>query len=280
MSKKAETENRLSRAETEILDAWQKLLILEAKSVVETLTVKEMKVHTSKFLKAFIYAYESRESFESDTYKPVLAILETFSRTMSQLYVAANDTANFTFLMKNAILPVLKKTLTNDNLVDEILRINAVIDRLGLHTFTMYLEAQQELIHEQQKAIMETSVPVVKLWDGILLVPLVGMLDSTRTQQMMEAMLTAMEETQARIAILDISGIPIVDSLVARHFITAANAIRLMGGDCIITGIRSRISQTLVQLGIDLSNIITRTTLADGLQHALEKTGKSIGSGQ
>jgi len=155
--------------------------------------------------------------------------------------------------------------------------VNTLIDRLGVFTFSVYQESREELMREQQRAFMEVSVPVVRIWDRIIMIPLVGMLDSSRTQQMMETMLTALEDYQSKVAIMDISGIPVVDTLVARHLITAASAARLMGAECIITGIRARISQTLVQLGVDLSGFITRTTLADGLQLALKMTDQKIG---
>ncbi|HLA01069.1 MAG TPA: STAS domain-containing protein, partial [Thermodesulfovibrionales bacterium] len=129
-----------------------------------------------------------------------------------------------------------------------------------------------ELLKEQQKAFMEISVPVVKIWNRILLVPLIGVFDSARAQLTMETLLTEIEDTQAKVVILDVSGIPVVDSLVAKHLIRTVSAAKLMGAECIVTGIRSRISQTLVQLGVDLSGITTRTSLAEGLKVALDLT--------
>lgn len=141
---------------------------------------------------------------------------------------------------------------------------------------TAELTKTMELLKEQQKAFMEVAVPVVKVWNRILLVPLIGVFDSARAQLVMETLLTEIEETQAKVAILDVSGIPIVDSLVAKHLIRTVSAVKLMGAECIITGIRSRISQTIVQLGVDLSEIITRTALAEGLKVALDLTDQKI----
>ena len=133
-----------------------------------------------------------------------------------------------------------------------------------------------ELLKEQQKAFMEVSVPVVKIWNRILLVPLIGVFDSARAQLVMETLLTEIENTQAKVVILDVSGIPVVDSLVAKHLIRTVSAVKLMGAECIVTGIRSRISQTIVQLGIDLSGITTRTALAEGLKVALDLTDQKV----
>lgn len=141
---------------------------------------------------------------------------------------------------------------------------------------TAELTKAMELLKEQQKAFVEVSVPVVKVWNRILLVPLIGVFDSQRAELLMETLLTELENTQAKVAILDVSGIPIVDSLVAKHLIRTVSAVKLMGAECIVTGIRSRISQTIVQLGIDLSGIITRTALAEGIKVAFDLTDQKI----
>ena len=141
---------------------------------------------------------------------------------------------------------------------------------------TAELTKAMELLKEQQKAFMEVAVPVVKVWNRVLLVPLIGVFDSARAQLTMETLLTEIENTQAKVAILDVSGIPVVDSLVAKHLIRTVSAVKLMGAECIVTGIRSRISQTIVQLGIDLSGITTRTALAEGLKVALDMTEQKI----
>src|SRR3990172_8215439 len=141
---------------------------------------------------------------------------------------------------------------------------------------TAELTKAMELLKEQQKAFMEVAVPVVKVWNRVLLVPLIGVFDSARAQLTMETLLTAIENTQPKVAILDVSGIPVVDSLVAKHLIRTVSAVKLMGAECIVTGIRSRISQTIVQLGVDLSGITTRTALAEGLKVALDMTEQKI----
>lgn len=186
-----------------------------------------------------------------------------------------SETALLIFSMKDVIFSIFQSSFEGDDFHKVLLMTNNIIDRLGLLIFDHYLQAKEKLITEQQNIMLELSVPVVTVWDKILMVPLIGMIDSRRTQLMMERLLTAIENTQSKIAILDISGIPIVDTLVARHLIVTISAAKLMGSECIITGISSRIAQTIVNLGVDLTGIVTRSTLADGLKYAVEKTGQT-----
>lgn len=209
-------------------------------------------------------------------YEVLLGQLERLSTEATINAVSPSDTARFVFSLKDAIHETLPQAFKAEALADSILLVNNVIDQLGLYTFETYVKSRDAVIKEQQKAILEVSVPVVKVWDKILLLPLIGMIDSSRTQLMMETLLGAIEDTQSRVTILDISGIPIVDSLVARHLIMTAAAARLMGAECIITGISSRISQTMVNLGADLTGVVTRSSLADGLRLALELTEQNI----
>jgi rsbT co-antagonist protein RsbR len=149
-----------------------------------------------------------------------------------------------------------------------------LLDRLALHTTEVYQRARDEIIQRQQADMLELSTPVVKLWDGILALPLIGTLDSRRTQIVMESLLERIVETSAEIAIIDITGVPTVDTLVAQHLIKTVNAARLMGTECIISGIRPQIAQTIVHLGVDLQGVMTKATLADAFHLALQKTGR------
>ncbi len=151
-----------------------------------------------------------------------------------------------------------------------------MLDKLGLYTTEVYQKAREEVIQRQQQEMMELSTPVVKLWDGVLALPLIGTLDSDRTQVVMESLLQRIVETGADVAILDITGVPTVDTLVAQHLIKTVTAARLMGADCIISGIRPQIAQTIVHLGVDLGNIITKSTLADAFALALHKAGLTV----
>lgn len=267
----------LSKNRNDIFELWNKQLIIQAKSLVEIIGLDETRVRTRNMLGLFIDALPEKGDETHQSYQQINDLLMELSRKMNEQNVTPSETAVFVFSMKDAIFPVLQNHFEGKEFAEAIILINRFIDQFGLSTFEIYLDSREEVITEQQKAFQEVSVPVVKIWDRIIMIPLVGMLDSERTQLMMETMLSYLEESQSKVVILDISGIPVVDTLVARHLITAASAVRLMGAECVITGIRAKIAQTLVQLGVDLGSFMTRTTLADGLQSALELTGQKIG---
>ncbi len=260
-----------------ILDLWKKQLFIRGKLISELIGLKRVSSLTVEILDELTAAIRSGDEIEAEPYARIRELLEEVSREMTHMNLTPSEVALFVFSLKDSIFPIFQAKLHPDQLMDAVFTTNSVIDKLGLYTFEIYLSSREELIGAQQMAFMEVSVPVVRVWEKILLIPLIGMLDSSRTQFMMETMLETLETTQSKVAILDISGIPIVDTLVAGHLVKAASAARLMGADCIITGIRSKISQTLVQLGVDLSGFVTRTTLSDGLKYALALTGQKIG---
>ena len=162
---------------------------------------------------------------------------------------------------------------TNFTLSRDLWAVTSLVDKLAQHTVTTFQRAREEIILRQQEELLELSTPVIKLWDGVLAVPMIGTLDSNRTQIVMETLLQKIVETESGLAIIDITGVPTVDTLVAQHLLKTVAAIRLMGADCIISGIRPQIAQTIVHLGIDLQGINTKATLADALALALQKTG-------
>ncbi len=259
-----------------ILEAWQQQLIVNARPLVAELGLNTVKQKTDQVLGSLCEALMQEAETDTERFAETYELLDAIIRQVDLINLSFEEIATFILALKTVLYAILveKAGLAP---VDYVLPVTARFDNLLLHCFSFYLETREELIREQQRAFMEVSVPVVRLWQQIIMIPLVGMLDSSRTQQMMETMLGALEEYQSKVAILDISGIPVVDTLVARHLITAASAARLMGAECIITGIRAKISQTLVQLGVDLSGFITRSTLADGLQLALKLTDQKIG---
>jgi len=150
------------------------------------------------------------------------------------------------------------------------------LDKLGLHTFEVFQQSREAIIGRQQEELLELSTPVVRLWDSILALPLIGTLNSERTQVVMESLLEKIVETEAQIAIIDITGVPTVDTLVAQHLLKTVAAARLMGADCIISGIRPQIAQTIIHLGINLSDVVTKATLADAFAVALQRTGATL----
>src|SRR6202044_2294395 len=162
------------------------------------------------------------------------------------------------------------------DMVAEYLTFSRMIDDLGLHTFEAYAATREQIIKQQAESMLELSTPVVQLWDGIIAVPLVGTLDSARTQLVMEKMLDALLASGSSHAVIDITGVPTVDTEVAQHLLKTVVAARLMGADCIITGIRPQIAYTIVSLGIEFGDVLTKQTLADGLAHALSRSGLKV----
>jgi rsbT co-antagonist protein RsbR len=265
----------LSGRQDLIIQAWNQKLILEARAFVELAGVEELRSQTRVVLGRLLAALEAEEPVDAETQPD--KILVDLNRKMTARHLRPSETVRFIFSLKDVLFSMLAEEYPGENLLAAVSAVNRYADVMAVRIFDAYLAAREEVISEQQRAFQEVSVPVVRIWDKIIMIPLVGMLDSERTQLMMETLLTALDQLQAKVAILDISGIPVVDTLVARHLITTASAVRLMGGECIITGIRARIAQTLVELGVDLSGFLTRTTLADGLEAALGLTKQSIG---
>jgi len=158
----------------------------------------------------------------------------------------------------------------------ELWNATALVDKLGLMTFAAFLKTKEQLIAQQAEEMLELSTPVVKLWQGIVAIPLIGTLDSNRTQIVMESLLSTIVATNSKVAIIDITGVPAVDTLVAQHLLKTITAAKLMGAECILSGIRPQIAQTIVHLGINMSEVITKASLADALAVALQKTGKMV----
>jgi rsbT co-antagonist protein RsbR len=199
--------------------------------------------------------------------------LARVSRSRAQQGFSPSETATFVLSLKQPLFTRLRTDLPDAQaLADEIWATTDLLDRLGLFTVEAYVKSREELIQRQQREMMELSTPVVQLWENILALPLIGTLDSERTQVVMESLLQKIVETGALIAIIDITGVPTVDTLVAQHLLKTVAAARLMGADCIISGIRPQIAQTIVHLGVDLSEVTTKASLADAFSIALKRT--------
>jgi rsbT co-antagonist protein RsbR len=204
--------------------------------------------------------------------------LARVSRSRAQQGFSPSETATFVLSLKQPLFTRLRGELSKDAqaLADEIWATTDLLDKLGLFTVETYVKSREELIQRQQREMMELSTPVVQLWENILALPLIGTLDSERTQVVMESLLQKIVETGASIAIIDITGVPVVDTLVAQHLLKTVAAARLMGADCLISGIRPQIAQTIIHLGVDLTNVTTKATLADAFEVALRRSGQKV----
>src|SRR5687767_3838808 len=267
----------LKTYEAELLEEWLREQIGGFRS---TLKIKEseLRAQSSEFLKLLQQATQGGNitDIQSPAFGRVRDMLRDLSRSRGIQGFSPSETATFVFSMKRPLFGRIRKDLTGD--ADGVAVVTwaatELLDRLGLYTTEVYQKSREEVISRQQQELLELSTPVVKLWDGILALPMIGTLDSARTQVVMESLLQRIVETGAEVAIIDITGVPTVDTLTAQHLIKTVTAARLMGADCIISGIRPQIAQTIVHLGVDLANIVTNATLADPFRRALDMTGQ------
>ena len=217
------------------------------------------------------------DDFEAAAWEPVRGYLSSLSRSRAELGFSPSQTATFVFSLKRPLFGRLAQEAGDDpGVVAELWEASALVDRLGLFTTEEHQRGREAVIRRQQRDLIELSTPVVKLWDGVVALPLIGMLDSERTQVVMESLLERIVETNSTIAIIDITGVPTVDTLVAQHLLKTVAAARLMGADCVISGIRPQIAQTIVHLGLTLSEVTTKATMADAIALALERGGLRI----
>lgn len=236
---------------------------------------------THQLLDAFLAglrANGSIDSFDDRLWDVVREYLAGLSRARAAQGSSAADTSRFVLALKKPLFAALQHELAQDStaLLGAVWSVSTFIDQLAQFTVSTFQRSREELIARQQAELLELSTPVIKLWDGVLAAPMIGTLDSGRTQLVMEALLQRIVDTGSSIAIIDITGVPTVDTLVAQHLMKTVTAIRLMGAECIISGIRPQIAQTIVHLGIDLQGILTKATLADALAVALRRVGFSV----
>ena len=217
-------------------------------------------------------------NIEAAQWQEVRDLLARISRTRAQQGFSPSETATFVFSLKQPLFDRLREALATDAraLGEEMWSTTLLLDQLGLYTTETYQKSRDEIIARQQRQLLELSTPVVELWQGVLALPLIGTLDSERTQVVMESLLQKIVETSAPLAIIDITGVPTVDTLVAQHLLKTVAAARLMGADCIISGIRPQIAQTIVHLGVDLADVVTKATLADAFAIALKRIGLAV----
>jgi rsbT co-antagonist protein RsbR len=259
-----------------LLSEWQ--AELKASGPDSRITERELQVQTHDLLRAIAAAIEQNSDVNAAAWRPVHEFLDGVSRSRAVQGFSSQETATFIFTLKRPLFTRLRRELANDPkaLADEVWTISEIVDWLGLYAVTAFQKSREEIIRRQQEELLELSTPVVKLWDGVIALPMIGTLDSARTQVVMESLLQRLVETGSEIVIIDITGVPTVDTLVAQHLLKTVTAIRLMGADCIISGIRPQIAQTIVHLGVDLQGVTTKANLADALALALKRAGLTV----
>jgi rsbT co-antagonist protein RsbR len=265
-----------------IREEWLRTLAAASSGSRGSISADELAKQTEEFLDLLAASTKSGSTeVDSPAYKPLRDFLESVSRSRTQQGFTPAETALFVFSFKQGLFEQLR-TASGRNaaaLAEDVWTATKLVDDLGLHTVKTAQLSREAVISRQQEEMLELSTPVVKLWEGVLALPMIGTLDSARTQIVMESLLNRIVETGSEVAILDITGVPTVDTLVAQHLLKTVTALRLMGAECIISGVRPQIAQTIVHLGVDLQGVITKANLADALALALKRTGYTITRG-
>jgi rsbT co-antagonist protein RsbR len=277
-----EATNRLAdifeKREREIIDEW-----LEQQAATRKFTAaerEEVRRKSSEFVRLLKDAVRRKktEDISGQDWEAVRDFLIDLSAQRAKEGYSPTETASFVFSLKQPLFSALRQECGSDGkaLAEEIWFATSVMDKLGLLTAEAFQKTREDVIMRMQKEVMELSTPVVRLWENILALPLIGTLDSSRTQVVMQNLLEAIVETRSDYAIIDITGVPVVDTLVAQHLLKTVAAARLMGADCLISGIRPQIAQTIIHLGVDLSEVTTKATLADAFEIALKRSGLKV----
>ncbi|MDE1194540.1 MAG: STAS domain-containing protein [Pseudomonas sp.] len=272
------TVNSLKRSEAQLSARW--LADLEASGATRNLKAEDLAQQTSDFLRLLTSVLEKggSPSINAAEWDEVRQFLERLSHQRALAGQDSQQTAQFIFALKGPLFTLLQQEYADQPalLAEQLWEISQTLDALGMHTIRTFQKSREAVIKRQQEELLELSTPVVKLWDGVLALPMIGTLDSQRTQVVMESLLQRIVDTGSEIAIIDITGVPTVDTLVAQHLLKTVTAIRLMGADCIISGVRPQIAQTIVHLGLDLQGVVTKANLADALALALRRLGVTV----
>lgn len=268
----------IERFEAPILSDWMARQLASMRRRPDLMNEAQLREQCGAFLSALRHAVKGRNL--DDTTAPewteVREMLSRISAERARSGFTPRETAQFVFSLKQPLFERMRTELEGPALAEALWSATELIDTLGLYTMEEYQRSREDIIARQQQELLELSTPVVQLWQNILALPLIGTLDSARTQVVMESLLQKIVDTGAMIAIIDITGVPTVDTLVAQHLLKTVAAARLMGADCIISGIRPQIAQTIVHLGVNLADVITKATLADAFTVALARTGATV----
>jgi len=271
----------VQRFEREILAEWTQLQGAAMGSRRDRARDDELMEQPRKFLRFFLMGMQGAgvsPDLRNPAWGEAREFLADLSRSRAMQGFTPSETASFVFSLKQPLFTRLRQELGRDPelLADEIWTATLLLDQLGLYTSEAFQKAREEVIRRQEKEMVELSTPVVELWDGILALPVIGTLDSARSQVVMENLLQKIVETKSSFAIIDITGVPTVDTLVAQHLLKTISAARLMGAECIISGIRPQIAQTIVHLGVELQGVVTKSTLADAFAIALARRSLTV----
>ncbi|HEX3758258.1 MAG TPA: STAS domain-containing protein [Kofleriaceae bacterium] len=274
----------LQSSQVQLLADWIKALRAVHKTRSATISDPELQAQCQEFIALTSAAIASNdlEDTDAEPWRPVKDFLAGVSRSRSRQGFSPSETAMFVMSFKEPLFAMLRRTregIDDGKLLADVWEASRLLDKLALYTTEIHQAAREEVIRRQGEEMLELSTPVIQLWDGILALPLIGTLDSARTQVVMESLLQQIVATRSPIAILDITGVPTVDTLTAQHLLKTVAATRLMGAECIISGIRPQIAQTIVHLGVSLGDIVTKASLADAFRIALAKLGQSIAKG-
>jgi rsbT co-antagonist protein RsbR len=270
----------LKKYERELLASWMEQQLAASTFRSDLLKDTDLQAESRNFLTVFQEAVQNGNFTDISTapWAGMRDFLESLSRTRMQQGFSPTETATFVFSFKQPLFDRMRHEYGRDaeGLASDLWRVTTLLDQLGLYTTEVFQKNREAIIRRQQEELLELSTPVVQLWEGILALPLIGTLDSERTQVVMESLLQKIVETGSTIAIIEITGVPTVDTLVAQHLLKTVAAARLMGADCIISGIRPQIAQTIVHLGVDLGNVVTKATLADAFALALQRNELTV----
>ena len=270
----------LTERESEILEAWIENRINSPDFRETLISGEDLTADSQSFLRAFVtsIANSNVEEMRGKEFNAIRRLLLDISEARAAQAFSPSETAFYVFSLKETLLPFLRDEYRDnpEELLDELNKLSKALDKLGSFIFVSTIKNRERVIRQQQQDMLELSTPVVQIWDRIICLPLIGTLDSRRTQLMMERLLERIVRSRAEVAILDITGVPTVDTQVANYLIKTVNAVRLLGSTCIITGVGPSIAQTIVHLGIDLAGIITRNQLSDGIRMAFELTRQKV----
>ncbi len=264
--------------QAQLLNEWT--TSLQASGATRNIKEQTVNQETQAFLQLLIDGLQADAGSDiaAPAWDDTRRFLEKLSTSRAQLGHDSHQTVNFILALKGPLFKLLQAHYRDEpeRLAEQLWLVSELLDSMGMHTIRIYQRTREAVIKRQQEELLELSTPVVKLWDGVLALPLIGTLDSQRSQTVMESLLQRIVDTGSEIAIIDITGVPTVDTLVAQHLLKTVTAIRLMGADCIISGVRPQIAQTIVHLGLDLGTLTTKANLADALKLALSRLGVTL----